>query len=48
VFDYTAYWHAGVEEIDAREQCKDGGWEDAGFRNQGQCLRFVNTGQDSR
>jgi len=33
-----------VEKID----CKDGGWEEAGFRNQGQCIRYVNTGQDSR
>jgi hypothetical protein len=31
-----------------KDDCKDGGWEDAGFRNQGQCIRFVNTGQDSR
>jgi hypothetical protein len=31
-----------------KEECKDGGWEDFGFRNQGQCIRFVNTGQDSR
>ena len=28
--------------------CQDGGWESFGFRNQGQCNRFVNTGQDSR
>jgi hypothetical protein len=28
--------------------CKNGGWEDFGFRNQGQCIRYVNTGQDSR
>ncbi|HVM14632.1 MAG TPA: hypothetical protein VM287_09910 [Egibacteraceae bacterium] len=32
----------------SREDCKDGGWEDYGFRNQGQCMRYVNTGQDSR
>ena len=32
----------------AKVDCKDGGWEEAGFRNQGQCIRFVNTGQDSR
>lgn len=48
VLDYTAHWHAGLEEIHSRDQCKDGSWEDAGFKNQGQCLRFVNTGQDSR
>ena len=29
-------------------ECKNGGWQDFGFRNQGQCIRFVNTGKDSR
>ena len=33
---------------DARDACKDGGWEEQGFRNQGQCIRFANTGKDSR
>lgn len=27
------------------EQCKDGGWRNFGFRNQGQCIQFVNTGK---
>lgn len=45
---YTAHWHVGLDEIDSRDQCKDGYWEEAGFKNQGQCLRFVNTGTDSR
>lgn len=31
-----------------KDECKQGGWEDFGFRNQGQCIRYVNTGQDSR
>lgn len=31
-----------------KDTCKNGGWADFGFRNQGQCIRFVNTGQDSR
>jgi len=31
-----------------KDACKDGGWEMYGFRNQGQCIRFVNTGKDSR
>lgn len=40
-------------ELDApsptdKDQCKKGGWEAYGFKNQGQCIRFVNTGQDSR
>ncbi len=32
----------------AKEQCMKNGWKVFGFRNQGQCIRFVNTGQDSR
>jgi hypothetical protein len=44
VLDYTTYWHAG----DPKDVCKNGGWEDLGFKNQGQCIRFVNTGKDSR
>lgn len=31
-----------------REQCVKGGWAGFGFRNQGQCIRFVETGKDSR
>ena len=30
------------------DQCKELGWIDFGFRNQGQCVAFVNTGHDSR
>ena len=29
-------------------QCKKGGWKDFNFRNQGQCIRYINTGKDSR
>ena len=29
-------------------ECKQGGWREFGFRNQGQCVRFVNTGVDTR
>lgn len=32
----------------AKSDCKKGGWKDYGFKNQGQCIRFVNTGKDSR
>lgn len=28
--------------------CKNGGWESFGFRNQGLCIQYVNTGKDSR
>jgi hypothetical protein len=31
-----------------KEECKNGGWEQFGFENQGQCARFVETGKDSR
>ena len=27
----------------SKEQCKEGGWETFGFKNQGQCIQFVNT-----
>jgi hypothetical protein len=30
------------------DDCKKGAWADFGFRNQGQCVRFVETGVDSR
>lgn len=30
------------------DDCKDGGWQDYGFDNQGRCIQFVNTGMDSR
>ncbi|CAN5539888.1 hypothetical protein BH23BAC4_BH23BAC4_15730 [soil metagenome] len=29
-------------------ECKNGGWQTFGFRNQGQCIQYVNTGRDSR
>lgn len=32
----------------SKEMCKENGFADFGFRNQGQCIRFVNTGRDSR
>jgi hypothetical protein len=31
-----------------KDDCKENGWETYGFKNQGQCVRFVTTGQDSR
>ncbi|MEO8578227.1 MAG: hypothetical protein ABI556_16060 [Gemmatimonadales bacterium] len=36
-----------VEPV-TKDDCKQGGWADFGFRNQGQCIRFVETGMDSR
>jgi hypothetical protein len=46
--NYEAYWHAGVAEPTSKDDCKNGRWEEFGFRNQGQCIQFVNTGRDSR
>lgn len=40
-------WNDGIGP-DSRDGCMRGGWEDFGFRNQGQCIRFLNTGTDSR
>lgn len=31
-----------------KDDCKKGGWKNFDFKNQGQCVRFVNTGKDSR
>jgi hypothetical protein len=31
-----------------KQDCMDGGWEAFGFRNQGQCIRYVVTGKDGR
>lgn len=32
----------------SKSDCANGGWQAYGFRNQGQCIRYLNTGQDSR
>ena len=32
----------------SKDECKDGGWEAFGFSNQGQCVRYIETGKDSR
>lgn len=37
-----------VADPEAREDCRDGGFEALGFDNQGRCIQFVNTGIDSR
>jgi hypothetical protein len=31
-----------------KTSCKGGGWQVFGFKNQGQCIQFVNTGKDHR
>jgi len=37
-----------VTDPTTKDDCKKGGYEDFGFKNQGQCVRFVETGKDSR
>lgn len=48
--DYQAHWHGGLLAVDpaTKDDCKQGGFADFGFKNQGQCIQFVNTGKDSR
>ncbi len=50
-------WNGGVAFFDdltvdadpqTKDDCKKGGWEQFGFKNQGQCVRFIETGKDSR
>jgi len=38
----------GTTEVADKDECKDGGWVAFEFRNQGQCVRYVNTGVDTR
>jgi len=44
-FDWTRFY---VLSLENKDQCRDGDWEALGFKNQGQCVRFVETGKDSR
>ncbi|HET7038328.1 MAG TPA: hypothetical protein VFH97_00480 [Gemmatimonadales bacterium] len=44
-FDWTRFY---VLSLENRDQCKEGQWEAMGFTNQGQCVRYVETGKDSR
>jgi hypothetical protein len=34
----------GVVQLTSKEQCRDGGWQSFGFKNQGDCVSFVATG----
>lgn len=49
------YWYftltvtyAGPGNPAGKDSCRNGGWQAFGFANQGQCVRFVETGKDSR
>jgi hypothetical protein len=44
-FDWTRFY---VLTPMTKEDCRDGMWQEEGFRNQGQCIRYVETGKDSR
>jgi len=45
-FDWTRF--DVLADVQSKDECKDGGYMDFGFSNQGQCIRYINTGQDSR
>jgi len=47
-FAGTSYDFDLAQDPANKMECKNGAWEEFGFSNQGQCIRFVNTGQDSR
>ena len=39
---------AELDDPATRDDCRRGGWTEFGFDNQGRCIQFVNTGEDSR
>jgi hypothetical protein len=45
-FDWTMF--DVLPDVTSKDECKDGGWAAFGFRNQGQCVRFIENGGDSR
>jgi len=45
-FDWTQF--DVLPDAQTKEDCKNGGWQNYGFRNQGLCIQFFNTGKDSR
>lgn len=44
-FDWTRFY---VLSLANKDQCRDGDWQALGFKSQGQCVRYVETGKDSR
>ena len=44
-FDWTRFY---VLSLPNKDECQAGEWEALGFKNQGQCVRYVETGRDSR
>lgn len=45
-FDWTTFYV--IPDVQTKDQCMNGGWAAYGFKNQGQCVRFIETGKDSR
>jgi hypothetical protein len=45
-FNWTSF--SVIPDAQSKADCKNNGWSNFGFRNQGLCLQFVNTGKDSR
>lgn len=45
-FDWVTF--EALPDAESKADCLDGGWATYGFRNQGLCIAFVNTGADSR
>ncbi|MBX3000011.1 MAG: hypothetical protein KF893_15930 [Caldilineaceae bacterium] len=45
-FDWTRF--DVLPDAQTKQDCMNNGWQTFGFRNQGQCIQFVNTGKDSR
>jgi hypothetical protein len=48
VLDPVAVAGGSSADPAAKDGCRNGGWEGLGFKNQGQCIRMVETGKDSR
>jgi hypothetical protein len=44
-FDWTQFYVA--TDVQSKEECKDN-WQAYSFANQGLCIRFIETGRDSR
>lgn len=41
-FDWTRFY---VMSVESKDECRNGGWQALGFANQGQCIRYVETGK---
>lgn len=42
-FDWTRF---AVMSLQSKDECKDGGWQAYDFKNQGQCIRYFETGKN--